>query len=1017
MEESQTSTTTTIKTKSSTQAVFIDAEEAKSYGIEIPEEEEFRLEPPKKDESLPDLHNLLRTLEEGDTDLEIRRQPPSLFARPEHVPNYEKISELRLQIEKEELAAYLADFERDVQDDVVMLGSISLEEVQEEERRLRDEHVSYLEQEAVAKRQREQLLLQREEEVKQRVAQFMKQRRKEIAEREELLKQREKLLMERLHRGFLKAESQLTAALEDRKGEVKTFYGDLMTSEGQYGGSRGRRWKIDWNRTPQPIQVKLKCLRGVKDKLPAGRFVLIVSLYNRLGGHVMRWSRLRGQQWGGATLPLFHEGNFHNVEMKVDQSVFTVLPAKASLRPGMVLTFELFLLRGSVLNTDHVVGWGVFPICNGQFDIVEGKYKCPLLRGPMDMDITKHEKAEELMASDLDHWLCNLYFEVVKLPRYFAGQKEYEVELQFSSGLTSHPDRLKTGWEENRDGEDPVPGSSSDVSSESPLVSQAVSQASLTSGADSGNASQHSGRGARAATSTKKGKLGAATTILSRVINRDTRRLKFDESSDEEAETTKVDPLDIYAIRRERDFKAVPGMEGMYYKRYLNNPADAYYKHMFTMLPRTRLLAPEKKQRKLTHLEELEQHTLSVQPPFTGMGRMAHKGREKLNYVARMFLAELGLSQWRSREFWGMMLMLLIVFWLRIYLHYVGQWLFLSAIRIPINKFNFLPHTVELNYQPTLLRTREEIAVVVFGPLTNIIVFSLLVIFAWVCPKVFGLLPDIASKFVMAFGIITFLDPLLILIVDCGLQRYDDSAVNPLADFAKLYWHFYRSQGSGLAGIFITLFLYTCTAFMASSILYMYFLRLHNDGRMLDVFWRLHGEESHFFLPYDLETSNQELCHVCHHAEQWRGEEGERRKVAVYDYVWEEEELDEDVWDTAHGGEVSDEERQAMREQLSREVTTHVSIHTIHLDGLRELHRHFLRLPDGAVVEVFGDISIPGMDKDMKIALERGSHDLDIGTSKVKRRPGSGFGSFKVNNSGRNSPGTNSSGSIPKKDL
>ena len=67
--------------------------------------------------------------------------------------------------------------------------------------------------------------------------------------------------------------------------------------------------------------------------------------------------------------------------------------------------------------------------------------------------------------------------------------------------------------------------------------------------------------------------------------------------------------------------------------------------------------------------------------------------------------------------------------------------------------------------------------------------------------------------------------------------------------------------------------------------------RLHNNGRMLDVFWRLHGEEMHFFLPYDLEMSNQELNHVCRHAEQWRGEEGERRKVAVYDYVWEEEEV------------------------------------------------------------------------------------------------------------------------------
>lgn len=40
-----------------------------------------------------------------------------------------------------------------------------------------------------------------------------------------------------------------------------------------------------------------------------------------------------------------------------------------------------------------------------------------------------------------------------------------------------------------------------------------------------------------------------------------------------------------------------------------------------------------------------------------------------------------------------------------------------------------------------------------------------------------------------------------------------------------------------------------------------------------------------------------------------------------------------------------------------REITSHVSIHTIHLDGLRELYRHFLRLPDGAIVEVCSFLS------------------------------------------------------------
>ena len=50
---------------------------------------------------------------------------------------------------------------------------------------------------------------------------------------------------------------------------------------------------------------------------PAGRYVLMVSLYDRLGGHVLKWSNLKGQQWGGATLPLQHDGEFFNIEVKV----------------------------------------------------------------------------------------------------------------------------------------------------------------------------------------------------------------------------------------------------------------------------------------------------------------------------------------------------------------------------------------------------------------------------------------------------------------------------------------------------------------------------------------------------------------------------------------------------------------------------------------------------------------------------------------------------------------------------
>lgn len=62
--------------------------------------------------------------------------------------------------------------------------------------------------------------------------------------------------------------------------------------------------------------------------------------------------------------------------------------------------------------------------------------------------------------------------------------------------------------------------------------------------------------------------------------------------------------------------------------------------------------------------------------------------------------------------------------------------------------------------------------------------------------------------------------------------------------------------------------------------LYLYFLKLHNNGRILDVFFRLHDDEDCFFMPYDLELSNQELSYIVKKAEQWRGSDGERRKVS-----------------------------------------------------------------------------------------------------------------------------------------
>ena len=59
-------------------------------------------------------------------------------------------------------------------------------------------------------------------------------------------------------------------------------------------------------------------------------------------------------------------------------------------------------------------------------------------------------------------------------------------------------------------------------------------------------------------------------------------------------------------------------------------------------------------------------------------------------------------------------------------------------------------------------------------------------------------------------------------------QNYDYNEMTtamPIADFAKMYWVFTRTQGAGLGGVFITVFVYLFVMFASGAILYMYFLR------------------------------------------------------------------------------------------------------------------------------------------------------------------------------------------------
>ncbi|XP_069397156.1 uncharacterized protein, partial [Delphinus delphis] len=534
------------------------------------------------------------------------------------------------------------------------------------------------------------------------------------------------------------------------------------------------------SRSPQPLQIQMKCIRGLKNKAPQGSYFLKVSLLGRPGGRVLRWCLT--EQLKTRTHPVRHDGNFYDVGLYFHESLYVVLPSKKDVKPGAAFLFELILLRGKYARLHQVVGWTTFPLYDSNLDVVEGKFKCPLLRGHYDQKLDNVRKIEDLICLDLDHWLCNLYFQVIKLPLHLDDQENHERCIQLPPEF---PVCLMAEAEKAESGVDNTAGLSEKETEKNICAS----------------------RGDEAKSSS----------------------LSSQDSVKEKSTAWKTGEIEDYS-------------------------QDTSY------------------------LEELEKHRFSVccssVADSTGSGEFF----KHLYFVLASVFSELQFAQWQSQGFCYIILLTASLWFLRLYLHYLSQWLFLRAISIPVTKFHFSPLTVELCYPSSLLRIGEELLVVVMGPLMLNAVVLPLVLIRWGCQVLFAFCPDVLSKLIITMGLWTVLDPLAVFIVDTVLGRLSHDGEAPVADAAKLYWMFEKTMQSGILGVVLTVLLYVLLFIISPLILYLYCLRLHNDSWILDAFQRIHSEETKFFIPYDLEISNQELSYIVKRSEQWRGLNGERRK-------------------------------------------------------------------------------------------------------------------------------------------
>ncbi|XP_023251226.1 uncharacterized protein LOC111646062 [Seriola lalandi dorsalis] len=703
-------------------------------------------------------------------------------------------------------------------------------------------------------------------------------------------------------------------------------------------------WQVNQSTTPQPVEVCVCCLRATRDKLPRGLYTVSVALNSRLAGSALAWC---SKQWPVSTEPTEHRGHFYNTDLHINQSVFMILPAACEVVPSMVLIFQLIALRG---NSSHnsVVAWGAFPVCGPSFSLVQGRFKTPLLRGEPNTQMDQFKKIEDLISSDLDHWLCNMYFQVKRLPS--EASRGPECGLTVSIPPANPP--VMPQPEVNHD----------HPQSHLPLQPQLLSPSQLCVQPIHPQPQLYHQRQPHAGPSSRAGEPAVVYCHRGSPLH-----LSADSACSSSSLPGKNSSSGAISgnTGEKGDPCRVKAEGGIHHKKKPIKKTNSCGLSMSSSSALPRQADKQKMQPSMENLstEELEEYTFSLQSTLTGPGSCPSRLSDHARLALHMLPSDLGLpllgqqqqphNSWRGsvRQLGLIMLLMALMWFVRLYLHYCSQWLYLQAIAVPVNKFKFHAHTVELVYQSSLLHIWEELAMLVVGPLTLNALMFLLVLIRWGCQQLFGSLPSFTSKFIMAQGVWTVLDPLAVFAVDAVLGHLTYSPDMPVGDAAKLYWHFYRADQSGAAGVIITLFLYAVLFLLSITILSIYLLRFHNDGHTLDIFQRLTAKEGTYFLPQDLELSNQELSYIVKKAEQWRGFNGERRKVVVHDYIWTAED--------PLPGSLTPSSDDPLREGAplpEAETSTHVVIYTLYQSGLKQRYRHFLRQSDGAIIEVIGDI-------------------------------------------------------------
>ncbi|KAL8269231.1 hypothetical protein Esti_006840 [Eimeria stiedai] len=215
---------------------------------------------------------------------------------------------------------FLNELQEITKEEHILVGEALEEDVLALEHKEAQENMSASSARQEEQQAQQQCLLLYEQVLRKRILEELEKKEAQLAIQKGQAEKQDRERQDHLVKLLRECECRMEAKMKRRRARLSSVYG-LLRRDGEFMADAtnteeapqngipenldfvplGKRiacthqqspcsYRIEWEKAPQLMRMRVDLCRGVKDKLPPGRIVLLVSMWTRLGGKRLRWS-------------------------------------------------------------------------------------------------------------------------------------------------------------------------------------------------------------------------------------------------------------------------------------------------------------------------------------------------------------------------------------------------------------------------------------------------------------------------------------------------------------------------------------------------------------------------------------------------------------------------------------------------------------------------------------------------------------------------------------------------------